>query len=190
MHPRLPDPQRSYAVLIGTSVYQSATLDDLPAVRNNLADLAAILTDPTLGGMPIERCVVIPDPTDARTAYRVVRQHANAAEDTLLVYFAGHGLTGPRNELYLSLADTDPDELKVSALAYELIRDVLADSPAANRVFILDCCFSGRAIADMSGSEETILGQMGHRRHLRSHLSPRQRRRPRPGGRKVHGLHR
>ncbi|WP_185932927.1 caspase, EACC1-associated type [Streptomyces sp. WAC 01325] len=158
---RLPDPQRSYAVLIGASAYRSAQLADLPAVRNNLYDLAAVLTDPALGGLPVSRCVVLPDPADARTVYRALRQYAAAAQDTLLVYFAGHGLTGPRNELYLSLTDTEPEELKVSALAFDLIRDVLTDCAADNRVVILDCCFSGRAIQDMGSSDDTFLGQVG-----------------------------
>ncbi|MEU9489177.1 caspase family protein [Streptomyces decoyicus] len=157
---RLPIPHQSYVVLIGTSTYRSSQLTDLPAVRNNLRDLAAVLIDSKLGGIPEERCVIMSDPADARTVYRTLRQYARAAEDTLLVYFAGHGQTGSRNELYLGLVDTDLDELKVSALAFDLIRDVLSDSPAVNRIVILDCCFSGRAIQDMSGQEDRILGQV------------------------------
>jgi hypothetical protein len=148
-------------VLIGTSTYRSGELADLPAVRNNLDGLAQVLTDPALGGLPVERCIVLPDPIDVRTVYRTLRQYATLAEDTLLVYFAGHGRTDLRNELYLGLADTDPDEVRVSALPFEVIRDVFGDSPAANRVLILDCCFSGRAIPDMSGPDEAVLGQVG-----------------------------
>jgi hypothetical protein len=158
---RLPDPQRSYAVLVGTSTYGSRELANLPAVRNNLDGLAQVLTDPALGGLSVERCIVLPDPTDVRTIYRTLRKYATLAEDTLLVYFAGHGRTDLRNELYLSLADTDPDELRVSALPFDVIREVLGDSPAVNRALILDCCFSGRAIPDMSGPDEAILGQVG-----------------------------
>lgn len=158
---RLPDPQRSYAVLIGTSTYHFPQLADLPAVRNNLDALARILTDQTLGWLPAERCIVLSDPADVREVYRTLRRYAGLAEDTLLVYFAGHGRTGLRNELYLGLTDTDPDELRVSALPFDLIREVFGDSPAANRALILDCCFSGRAIEDMSGPDEAILGQIG-----------------------------
>jgi len=43
---RLPDPERSYAVLIGTASYRSPELTDLPAVTNNLDELAEVLTDP------------------------------------------------------------------------------------------------------------------------------------------------
>jgi hypothetical protein len=158
---RLPDPQRSYAVLIGTSTYRSPELADLPAVRNNLDGLAQVLTDPTLGGLPTERCITLPDPTDARMVSRTLRQYTTRTKDTLLVYFAGHGRISLRNELYLGLVDTDPDELRVSALPFELIREVLGESPAANRVLILDCCFSGLAIPDMSGPDDAILGQVG-----------------------------
>jgi hypothetical protein len=158
---RLPDPQRSYAVLIGTGSYCSDRLPDLPAVGNNLQGLSDVLTAPSLGGLPADRCIVVSDPSDPRALFRTLRRYAAAAEDTFLVYFTGHGQTGPRNELYLGLAETVPDELRVSALAFDLLRDVLSDCPAANRVVILDCCFSGRAIQDMAGEEATILGQVG-----------------------------
>jgi WD40 repeat protein len=158
---RLPDPRRSYAVLIGTYTYRSAELPDLPAVRNNLTDLAAALTDADLGGLSPERCITVSDPSDVRRVYRTLRRYATAAEDTLLVYFAGHGCKGPQNELYLTLSDTDPAELPVSALAYDDVRNLLRDSPASNRIVILDCCFSGQAIAGMSSTDEAVVGQLG-----------------------------
>jgi hypothetical protein len=76
---RLPDLQRSYAVLIGTSTYHFSELADLPAVRNNLDGLAEILTDQALGWLPAERCVVLSDPTDVRAVYRTLRQYAAIA---------------------------------------------------------------------------------------------------------------
>lgn len=157
---RLPVPAKSYAVLIGTSTYRDGKLAGLPAVRHNLDDLAEVLTDPGLSGLPADHCVVVPDPADVRTVYRELQQHAARATDTLIVYFAGHGLTGSRNELFLGLTDTATDELPVSALAYDLLRDVVAESPARNRVVILDCCFSGRAAGDMAG-EDALHGQVG-----------------------------
>jgi hypothetical protein len=54
---------------------------------------------------------------------------------------------------------------------YVPILDQLSTEPAGERageaatgasaVVILDCCFSGRALADQAGDEETILGQVG-----------------------------
>ena len=155
----LPDPGRSRAVLIGASTYRH--LEDLPAVRNNLAGFRDVLVAPALGGLPADNCTVVAEPARPVDVYRTLRQQAAAAEDTLLVYFAGHGRTGSRNELWLCLPDTDPDELPYSAWPYDELRRVVADSRATKKVVILDCCFSGRALADQAGDEETILGQVG-----------------------------
>jgi hypothetical protein len=100
---RLPDPRRSYAVLIGSSRYGSAELSDLPAVARNLAGLAEVLTDPALGGFPPDRCIVVPDPASARAAGRTLCEYAARAEDTLLIYWAGHGRPGPGDEFHLSV---------------------------------------------------------------------------------------
>ncbi|GLW92805.1 caspase, EACC1-associated type [Actinokineospora globicatena] len=152
---RLPDPARSRAILIGTTDYQR--LPDLPAVRANLRDLAAALTDPDLGGFAPEHCVVLANPTSVREVYRALREQTKA-QDTVLVYFAGHGLiSSGKGELHLALSDTDPDEVRVSALAFDVVREVLRESPAANRVLVLDCCFSGRALPEAMG---TVVGQV------------------------------
>lgn len=157
---RLADPRRSYAVLIGVSNYDSLEFSDLAAVRNNLTDLKHALTDPKIGGLDADRCIEILNPRDARTIYRQIKRYSSSAEDTFLVYFAGHGCTGPRNELFLSLSETDPDELPVSALAFDLMRGLISESPASNRVLILDCCFSGIAVQDMSNLSATVVGQV------------------------------
>jgi hypothetical protein len=155
----LPDPGRSRAVLIGASTYRH--LDDLPAVRNNLSGIRDALVAPAQGGLPADKCMVVAEPAAPVDVYRALREQAAAAEDTLLVYFAGHGRTGSRNELWLCLPSTDPDELPYSAWPYDELRRVVAGSRATKKVVILDCCFSGRAMADQAGDEETILGQVG-----------------------------
>ena len=155
----LPDPGRSRAVLIGASTYRH--LEDLPAVRNNLSGFRDVLVAPALGGLPADHCTVVAEPARPVDAYRTLRKQAAAAEDTLLVYFAGHGRTGSRNELWLCLPDTDPEVLSFTALGYEQLREAVADSRATKKVVILDCCFSGRALADQADDEDRILGQVG-----------------------------
>ncbi|AEV85593.1 Mov34/MPN/PAD-1 family protein [Actinoplanes sp. SE50] len=159
---RLPDPQRSYAVLVGVWSYDADEILDLPAVENNLSALRRVLTDPDRTGLPAEHCITVRNPRDARGVFRKLRQYAARAEDTLLFYFAGHGFTGDRNELYLSLSETHPDELPVSAIAYDVVRQLVRESPARNRVVVLDTCFSGLAVQDMAGNPAaTVLGQVG-----------------------------
>ncbi len=148
-----PDLQQSAAVLVGTSVYAHETsLHNLPSVDNNLTDLATVLTDPAIFGLQSQRCVPVRNAPDALSVSRTLRQYAMATKDMLVVYFAGHGLLAHNNELYLSLSGTDPDELQTSALRYQLLREILVNSPAKHRILVLDCCFSGRATEALSNS--------------------------------------
>jgi hypothetical protein len=92
------------------------------------------------------------------TVDRALRAHAATAEDTFVVYYAGHGLTTlKRHELYLGLPGTDVEALRVSALPFDVIREILAESPAANRVLVLDCCYSGRATHEHLGADDDVV---------------------------------
>jgi hypothetical protein len=145
---RLPDPERSRIVLIGTSKYEDDHLPDLPAVSRSIADLKAVLTATDFGIVPGKYCDVLIDQGDISLLGRRVRIAAKQAEDLLLVYYAGHGLTaGRRHELYLGLRNTEWDEPEFNALEYDKLRSAVLDSPARAKIIILDCCFSGRAFS-------------------------------------------
>jgi hypothetical protein len=159
----LPDRARSRAILIGTSTYQDQRLPDLPSVANNLADLQATLTAPRTGAFAPEHCTLIENPTDDRQVLRGLADIASAADDVLLVYYAGHGVLGARqHELYFGLSTTDLDRPQYSALSLAWVRDELLESRAATKVLILDCCFSGRAIDEFMADEQSlIMGAIG-----------------------------
>jgi hypothetical protein len=147
---RLIDPKASNAVLIGASRFHH--LPDIPSVRNNVQGLAWALTRSGLSGFTADRCSELVDPSDVQSVYRELKRVAESTDDTLLIYFAGHGrIGGPQNDLHLCLGETSPDELWCTALPYEELRRLVRESPARRRLVILDCCFSGRAINDMGG---------------------------------------
>ncbi|SDC66894.1 caspase family protein [Actinokineospora iranica] len=152
------DPDRSRAVLIGIGDY--ARFPALPAVANNLAGMTEALTSPDLGGMPREHCAVLDSTADVPAIGRALAAAADAAEDMLLVYFAGHGTRGmKRGELFLTLADTDPAIPAFTALDFDSVRDLVVKS-ATVTVVILDCCFSGRATAPFMSGEESLLSEL------------------------------
>ncbi|MBF6436082.1 caspase family protein [Nocardia cyriacigeorgica] len=159
---RLPDPARSWAVLLGTSTFDDTALPDIPAVRNNLADLAEVLTSPWATALPGEHCVTLADESDRAVIGSALNTVAAQAQDLLLVYYAGHGLIGPDGSLYLSLPNTRSDRNMVSwtALPFELVRRTLATASADNRVLILDCCFSGLAVDLMTEVTAAVSGQI------------------------------
>ncbi|WP_053711829.1 caspase, EACC1-associated type [Streptomyces sp. NRRL B-3648] len=157
---RLPDPAGSRAVLIGASRYEHAGLPGIPAVRANLTALRAALTDPVNGTLPPGHCAVVDEPRAPGDIDVPVAEAAGAATDVLLVYYAGHGVVDGRGRLHLSVCRTDPARPGVTALPYDVLRETMADSPAAIRVLVLDCCFSGRATGPMADAQALIGGQI------------------------------
>jgi peptide/nickel transport system substrate-binding protein len=144
----MPDPAATRAVLIGSSRY--AQLEQIPAVANNLSALAAALRAPHSWGLEPEHCTVIEDPATAVEVLDAVRTAAEEATDTLLVYFAGHGLVEPRRgELFLGLTGSIPHR-SYTGLPYGTLRDVVLDGQANRQVMLLDCCFSGRVLGFMN----------------------------------------
>lgn len=95
MRTRGIDPARSRIVLLGSAAYEDEQLADVPQITANLSDLAAVLTDPELGGSPSECCVTVPPQATSRMIGQVLHRAAHEAEDLLLFYFAGHGIPHP-----------------------------------------------------------------------------------------------
>jgi hypothetical protein len=159
---RLPDPDRSRVVLIGSSEYEdSANLPPIAAVRNNLTDLHTVLTHPEHGIVTLENCAVLLDEARLPAVGRALKDATSAAEDLLLVYAAGHGLVGPRHELYLAMFESDPDNPGFSSLPYDTLRNAVLDSRAPVKIVIIDSCFSGLALGrTMSDDVAAVVGQL------------------------------
>src|ERR1043165_3137741 len=94
-----PDPAGARVVLIGASKYD--TMDDLPAVENNLAGLGDLLPAPDIWGLPPQHCTVVLNPSFAVEAMEALHTAAAEATSALVVYFAGHGLLDVKGDLYL-----------------------------------------------------------------------------------------
>lgn len=145
-----PNPDASRAVLIGTSHYNSPTLEDLPAVAANLNDLSEVLRSPTVWGLSARHCVVVSDPGTPHELIEPIIRAASEATDTLLVYYAGHGLTpGLASEFHLALTTSKLDA-SYTAVPYTLVREELLNARANRLIVILDCCYGGRALGRMS----------------------------------------
>ncbi|MEU5976858.1 caspase family protein [Streptomyces sp. NPDC047315] len=153
----LADPQGSYAVLIGTAAYSAPTLEDLPAVAQNLDGLGRLLEDPSVWGLPPERCTRLVDPATSREFLDAVREGAQRATDTLVVYYAGHGLRAPDVDgLLLALSSTDP-ERPYTCVDFDAVRrEVLEAGRKVNKVVILDCCYGGVAMAGGMGGPDGV----------------------------------
>lgn len=150
----LPDPAKSRAVIIGVSHYSS--LEDLPAVANNLTAFAATLRRAVGWNLAPEHISVLTNPTHASEILDAVRDAGESATDTVLVYFAGHGLVDPnRGGLFLGLPRSVQGRPS-TGLPYDWLRDTLIEGRAGRQVVLLDCCFSGRALGMMGTTSDAI----------------------------------
>ncbi|MFI8076274.1 PQQ-binding-like beta-propeller repeat protein [Streptomyces sp. NPDC086033] len=141
----LPDTGTSAAVLVGVAAY--TRLDPLPAVTAGVTRMAELLRDRQVWGLPTEHVTLLGSNASRDTILGAVRDAASGCTDTLLVYFAGHGLRDRSDELHLALADADDDHPEIASLAYPELRRVVgrAGYRARRRITVLDCCYSGLA---------------------------------------------
>lgn len=152
----LPDPKASRALLVGVSKYLHMAEDrQLPSVKNNLDRLATALSSEWGWSLPVGHCTVLHQPHDAETVIQGLRATADAATDTALFYFAGHGLIDPTigTGLYLGLSGSYEPHGTHTALGYEYVRSEMRRCGALRKVIVLDCCWSGKAATGLMGGE-------------------------------------
>jgi hypothetical protein len=145
--PSLPNPLKSRAVLIGASQFSSSNMPPLPTVAHGLHEFADALTGP-LGQFRPDHTRVLQNPAHASSLLSSIEDAARQADDTLLVYYAGHGMVSSGGQLHLASSDTRPGA-DFTAAPYDSLRTLISTSRASRKLVILDCCYSGRAVTYM-----------------------------------------
>jgi GTPase SAR1 family protein len=140
---RLPHSEKSRAVIVGTSFYgPDSGFEPLPAVTKNLDDLSVFLRERT----GLKHVTVVNDPSNNRAIMDAIVPAARDAQDLLLFYYAGHGVSvSAGNDVGLTTLESSSDAADWSTLQYAVIRDQLHRASAAIKIVILDCCHSGSA---------------------------------------------
>ncbi|WP_405797573.1 caspase domain-containing protein [Streptomyces sp. NBC_01506] len=162
-----PKGDLSRVVLIGAANYASDELPAIPAVHGNLASLRTVLADSPRALLPPKNCRVLGgrgarNPVTPVSVGTALASAAREATDLLLVYYSGHGLLDDGGRLHLALADTDPDPETVafSAVPVEQVLRLVGRARARARVLVLDCCYSGRAVAAMATRTGIVADQL------------------------------
>ncbi|MEV7869218.1 caspase family protein [Streptomyces sp. NPDC088124] len=142
--------QRGAAVLVGVSQYTLRELNR-PSVANNVSRLSQLLNERF--GVPVENIVPVENPDNPRIIHDAIERAASLAADAkggLFFYYAGHGWTHERNlDLMLALSNSIPDR-SWTQFPFDAIRGQIADTDTPVRLAILDSCYSGSAIQDLS----------------------------------------
>jgi sulfatase modifying factor 1 len=144
------DEARTWVLLIGVGEYQRAR--PLPETAADVEGLKQTLL--TVGGMSAETLVWIGDrqpAADRRPRREVIERELRQVleraqdDDSVLVYFSGHGFRDSRNELYLAPLECDPKDPAGRGLAVSEVRRALAASRCRVKLLILDVCHAGSA---------------------------------------------
>ena len=153
---QLPIRDRSTAILVGAGRFTDGRLPDLPAITHNLHDLRRALTA-DIGLFEPARVHVFDHVEHGDL--KAVATLARATSDTLVVYYAGHGLN-ENDDLYLAYADTDRDQPQLTGLGYDKVRHIVTSSPARRCIVILDCCYAGKVIEWMGPGDAGAAGEL------------------------------
>ncbi|GAA2558286.1 hypothetical protein GCM10010423_70200 [Streptomyces levis] len=117
-----------------------------------------MLIQPDIWGLSPAHCQVVLHPQSPRQLSKPVAEAAQEATDTLVVYYAGHGLIEPRTgELHLAVGDSDWMSVHDTAAPYDWIRRSIEQSPAARKIAVIDCCYSARAFGVQSSAASSAL---------------------------------
>lgn len=136
------------AVLFGTGLFTpESRLSPLPSVDTTLDDVRRTLVD--ICGMDGAHVTRVPAEAGPAEVIAVVEETVDHGGGPVLLYYVGHGLLGPRDELYLATHATEDPGRVAQAIPYRTLRDALGESPHGSMV-VLDCCFSGRGKAPPS----------------------------------------
>jgi ATP-dependent Clp protease ATP-binding subunit ClpC len=153
---QLPVRDRSTALLIGAGSFTDPRLSDMPAISRNLQDLRRTLTADS--GLFEPARVHVFDLVEYGDL-KSIGTLARATADTLLIYYAGHGLN-ENDDLYLAFHDTDREEPQLTAFAYAKLRHLVTASPARRCIVVLDCCYAGKVIEWMSTGDSAPIGEL------------------------------
>lgn len=156
---RFPDPESSRLILLGTSRYEHHMLANLPAVDNCIQDLRALLTASNTGGFLPVNCLIPDDSAGLPKLVDDIKEFSLPAHDVLVAWFIGHGMFDiETRRLHLALGKTDPAHLGFTALPFEQLKKAFLDSPSEVKVLMVDCCFSGKVIAEMTMGVPDLTG--------------------------------
>ncbi|WBB46465.1 AAA domain-containing protein [Verrucosispora sp. WMMA2044] len=132
-----------HALLLGTATcHVDRALAPLPSVRQDVAQLKAVLD--SAGEFDSVRAEL--DLPAARLRQIVEEFYGvRRTGDLALLYYSGHGVMHPDGQsLFLAATDTVSGQLHATAFDTDgMLRHLLNDSKASQKVVLLDCCFSG-----------------------------------------------
>ena len=131
-----------YAVLIGVSEFADARLKRLNAPINDVERLKNILANKSRGGFDSVELGLNDNYQDTRDRL-VDFFHGRSPDDTLLLYYSGHGILARSNRLFLATRELDIDRPSRRSISAHDVREYIGECRALRQIVLMDCCHSG-----------------------------------------------
>ncbi len=77
------------------------------------------------------------------------------SNDTLLLYYSGHGVPHGRNDYYFVTSETRADKPDLEGYSYDDLSKISRNSNSTKIVKIIDCCYSGALDVPSKGDEKS-----------------------------------
>jgi DNA-binding beta-propeller fold protein YncE/uncharacterized caspase-like protein len=152
------------ALIVASDDYTDPGLKRLRAPASDARALAAVLSDPEIGGFEVRTLFNEP----AHQVNLAVEEFFSDREpgDLLLVHFSCHGVKDEDGELYFAMADTRLRRLGATAVAADFVNRRMSRTRSRRVVLLLDCCYAGafeRGMRARAGEDVAIGSQFGGR---------------------------
>jgi chaperonin GroEL len=147
---------RRLALLIANQDFlEESGLQPLRGPANDIAALARVLQNPSLGNFEVSKFV---DKAHHEVTRAIVETlQSAAAEDFVLIYYSGHGKTSVSGRLYLATADTTQRAFQATAVSAWSLHEAVSESACREVVLLLDCCYSGAVSQGLRSAIESQL---------------------------------
>jgi tetratricopeptide (TPR) repeat protein len=187
VRPPVP-PGKTYALLVGVSTYQNDRIPQLQYAHEDANLFNEHLRSPRGGGLTDSEITLLTNQKATvaaiRNAVGTLLKSKAGKKDTVLLFLAAHG-TSDGSDGYILATDSDPQDLKDTALAMSEVQDLFQKElrDVGRVVLYVDVCHAG-AIGSLKGhnkindivyditEENEIFGMLASRKDQLAHEGP------------------
>lgn len=140
---------RRFALLVGSSNFDSSKLQQLRSPARDVRELAEVLADPSIGEFEVTTEL-------DQEHHKVMRSieaffRGRSRDDLLLVHISSHGLKADHGELYFAARNTDRELLDSTGIPAAFLQKQMNRCRAKSIILLLDCCYSGAFFLGVKG---------------------------------------
>ncbi len=140
------DTDRTYVLLVGCGTFtHHPQITNIPPIEENLKRVKELFIDPQYFGIPAYNITESKN-DDSDTIQDLLYEISKKDNiETFIFYYAGHGFYTSMDTYFLAAKNTRKrgDNILGGINKNFIIQDILAQSPAKQKIAIIDACYSG-----------------------------------------------